>query len=69
MRIPSLLILTLLLAACGTVSERNFYEGLQMDRNIRQNQPGGNVASEPPPARSYEDYEKERQRLQKDARP
>ena len=45
-----------------------WYEGLRQENARRQYEPGRDINREPP-APSYDAYEKERQRLQKEARP
>jgi hypothetical protein len=66
---PLLIALLLTLAACaGVPGERGWYEGLRQENARRQYEPGRDINREPP-APSYDAYEKERQRLQKEARP
>ena len=61
--------LLLSLAACvGAPGERAWYEGLRQENARRQYEPGRDINREPP-APSYDAYEQERQRLQKEARP
>ena len=61
--------LLLLLAACaGAPGDRAWYEGLRQENVRRQHEPGRDINREPP-APSYDAYEQERQRLQKEARP
>jgi leucyl-tRNA synthetase len=58
-----------LLAACaGAPGDRAWYEGLRQENARRQYEPGRDINREPP-APSYDAYEQERQRLQKEARP
>ena len=65
--LATLLLLTQ--AACaGVPGERGWYEGLRQENARRQYEPGRDINREPP-APSYDAYEKERQRLQKEARP
>ena len=47
---------------------RAWYEGLRQENARRQYEPGRDINREPP-APSYDAYEQERQRLQKEARP
>ena len=59
--------LLLLLAACaGAPGDRAWYEGLRQENARRQYEPGRDINREPP-APSYDAYEQERQRLQKEA--
>lgn len=61
--------LLLSLAGCaGAPGDRAWYEGLRQENVRRQYEPGRDINREPP-APSYDAYEKERQRLQKEARP
>lgn len=60
--ITAVLCLSTLLSACAS-PERNFYEGLQRDSARRQFEPGRELNPAPPPP-SFEDYQKERQRLE-----
>ena len=61
--------LLLSLAACaGAPGDRAWYEGLRQENARRQYEPGRDINRERP-APSYDAYEKERQRLQKAARP
>ena len=61
--------LLLLLAACaGAPGDRAWYEGLRQENARRQYEPGRDINRERP-APSYDAYEQERQRLQKEARP
>ena len=63
--------LALLIALAGCASapgDRGWYEGLRQENARRQYEPGRDINREPP-APSYDAYEKERQRLQKEARP
>lgn len=69
MRAGLALILLLTLAACaGVPGDRGWYEGLRQENARRQYEPGRDINREPP-APSYDAYEKERLRLQKEARP
>jgi hypothetical protein len=61
--------LLIALAGCAnTPGDRSWYEGLRQENARRQYEPGRDINREPP-APSYDAYEKERQRLQKEARP
>lgn len=69
MRVCLSLALLIALAGCaGTPGDRGWYEGLRQENARRQYEPGRDINREPP-APSYDAYEKERQRLQKEARP
>ena len=69
MRAGIAIALLLLLAACaGAPGDRAWYEGLRQENARRQYEPGRDINREPP-APSYDAYEQERQRLQKEARP
>ncbi len=64
----SLALLIALAGCANTPGDRGWYEGLRQENARRQYEPGRDINREPPPP-SYDAYEKERQRLQKEARP
>jgi hypothetical protein len=68
MRIVVCFSVLLVLGACGTVTEKGVYEGLRQEGQRRQYEPGRDLSRDPPPP-AFDDYTKERQRLQQDSRP
>lgn len=61
----TLTCLSLLGILVGCAGDRAFYEGLRQDNARRQYEPGRDISREPAPP-SFDDYEKERQRLRED---
>lgn len=68
MRLFSCFIVTTLLAGCGTAGDRALYDGFRQEEARRRYEPGRDISRDAP-LPSFNDYEKERQRLQKESRP